>query len=340
MSLSKVLRVLMVLPVLMVPGAAQEKAPEKPEKKDDKERREEVGRQRAARANDEARVRDVRRHVGQRRREPGREADRVRSARRSLRHADRWYRRAARHTADERSGLRHAAAVQPRRQADRLLERSRRAVEHLDDRRGREGPEAGLEGSTLVRQQPHLVARRSVHLRAASLRERAIARRGRDLDVSLERRRRAAGDREGELAEGRGRAGGLTGRPLPLLQQGRHARSELRIQQGPLRRHLRDRSPRPDDRQGEHSGVAPGRIGRAAALSRREAARVRPARGHEERAVRSRTRNRPGMAGVRSPRQGPAGGMGDSRRVRAVRVDTGQPGESSSGARERFGKST
>ena len=36
MSLSKVLRVLMVLPVLMVPGAAQEKAPETPEKKEEK----------------------------------------------------------------------------------------------------------------------------------------------------------------------------------------------------------------------------------------------------------------------------------------------------------------
>ena len=37
-----------------------------------------------------------------------------------------------------------------------------------------------------------------------------------------------------------GEPGDLTGRPLPLLQQGRHAGADVRIQQGSQRDHLRD----------------------------------------------------------------------------------------------------
>ena len=57
---------------------------------------------------------------------------------------------------------------------------------------------------------------------------------------------RAAGHREERLSEGRGRArrSRRTAR-LPLLQQGRHARPAVRIQQGSERHDLRDHPPRP-----------------------------------------------------------------------------------------------
>ena len=125
----------------------------------------------------------------------------------------------------QRAGLRHAAALQSRRQAHRVRERSRRPLEHLDDGRGREEREAGVARAALVHQQPGLVGRRQLHLRAPPLRRAAIARRRRDLDVPRRRVRRPAGHREERLPEGRRRAGGLARRPLPLLQQGRHARA-------------------------------------------------------------------------------------------------------------------
>ena len=89
----------------------------------------------------------------------------------------------------QRAGLRHAAALQPRRQAHRLRQRSRRPLEHLDDGYRREGREADLARAALVRQQPDVVARRRLHLRAPALRQGALARRRRDLDVSLRRAR-------------------------------------------------------------------------------------------------------------------------------------------------------
>ena len=49
---------------------------------------------------------------------------------------------------------------------------------------GREGREAGVAREALVHQQPDLVARRRLHLRAPAFRQGAVARRRRDLDVS------------------------------------------------------------------------------------------------------------------------------------------------------------
>ena len=73
-----------------------------------------------------------------------------------------------------------------------------------------------------------------------------------------QRRRRRPGDREGELPEGRRRAGALARRQVPLLQQGRHAEPDLRVQQEPARRHLRDHPPRAGDRPRAHrSSAAP-----------------------------------------------------------------------------------
>ena len=128
--------------------------------------------------------------------------------------------------ADERARLRHAAALQSRRQAHRVRS-DRDGLWNIwtMDADG-QGPEAGLARAALVRQQPDLVARRRVHLRAAALRQGAVARRRRDLDVPRGGRvRRPAGHREQRLAEGRRRARRFARRPLPLLQQGRHARA-------------------------------------------------------------------------------------------------------------------
>ena len=117
----------------------------------------------------------------------------------------------------ERSRLRHAASLQPRRQAHRVFERPRRALEHLDDgRRGKER-EAGVAREALVHQQPGVGARRELHLCAPPLRRLPLARRRRDLDVPCRRVRRPAGHREERLPEGRRRAGHFPGRPLPVL---------------------------------------------------------------------------------------------------------------------------
>ena len=131
-------------------------------------------------------------------------------------------------------------------------------LEHLGDGARRQRCAPGEQGEALVRQQPDLVARRAVHLRAAPLREGTLARRGRDLDVPRQRRRGPAGHREERLAEGCRRAGALAGRPVPLLQQGRHARRDFEYNKDPygtiyaiLRRDL-------DDRQERHVASRPG----------------------------------------------------------------------------------
>ena len=174
---------------------------------------------------DAAGVRHQRGDVDEPRRQPGRAADRLRPARRHLPDADRRFGDAGK-TRDERSGVRHAAAVQPRRQAPRDSERPRRPLEHLDDRSRRRRREADLARQALVREQPDLVARRHLYLRSPSLRQGALARRRRSVDVPRRRReRRAAGDRARQLAEGRWRAGHLARRPASLLQQGRHTRA-------------------------------------------------------------------------------------------------------------------
>ena len=93
-------------------------------------------------------------------------------------------------------------------------------------------PEAGLEGELPPGEQPGLDARRRVHRRRASTSppsaRSAPARSG---SGTLGRRRPAA-HREAERPEGRRRAGLLARRPLRLLQPGRDAGQDLRVQQG------------------------------------------------------------------------------------------------------------
>ena len=104
-----------------------------------------------------------------------------------------------------------------------------------------------------------------LHLRAPAFRRRALARRRRDLDVPLVGAvGRPAGHGADRLPERQRRARDLARRPLPLLQQGRHARPRLRIQQGSQRHDLRDHAPRPVDRPRAPRRQRPGRIGDAA----------------------------------------------------------------------------
>ncbi len=90
---------------------------------------------------------------------PDGRADRVRPARRHLRDADRP---AAGASPATRITSGPAFDMQPRFSPDgkriAFSQRSRRPVEHLDDRRRREEREAGLAREALVRQQPDLVA--------------------------------------------------------------------------------------------------------------------------------------------------------------------------------------
>ena len=273
----------------------------------------------------EARVRHQRGHVDESRRQPRRHADRLRPARRHLRHAHCGHGVGIRHAYRRRPGLRDAAALQPRRQAHRVLVRSRRPLEHLDDGRRREEPAAAVARPPVVREQSHVVARRPVRLRAPSLRRRALARRRRDLDVPLVGSvRRPAGDREDRLPERQRRAGDLTRRALPLLQQGRHPRAELRIQQGSERHHLRDHAARPRHRPRAPRGERAGRLGRPADLARRQDARLHPASAPPELPVSARSRERPRPAGVRQHRQGSAGSLGGPRALSPVRMDAGR----------------
>ena len=280
-----------------------------------------MGRHRRVRPDVHGRLRHQRRHLDERRRQPGRGARGVRPARRSLRDADRRIDGGrAGDAAHDRAGLRHAAALQPGRQADRLHQRSRRPVQHLGDGRRRQEPDRRVARGEVVGEQPDLGAGRRLHLRPQALRVDAVARRRRGVDVSPQRRRRRPGDREGELPEGRRRAGALAGRQVPLLQQGRHAEPDLRVRQEPARRHLRDHPPRAGDGPRAIDRQRRRRRDHAARLARREVAGVHPPRRHRQPAVRPQPRDRRRAADLRAPRQGPAGGLDDLRPLRAVRV--------------------
>ena len=109
-----------------------------------------------------------------------------------------------------------------------------------------------------------------------------------------------------------------------LLQQGRHARSDVRIQQGSERNDLRHHPPRPDNRARAPRRQRAGRIGDAAGIARRQVTRVSSPRSSAELSLRPRSRDRPRPAALRQRRQGPAGSVGNPRALSAVRVDAGR----------------
>jgi hypothetical protein len=186
----------------------------------------------------------------------------------------------------------------------------------------------------MVGEQPDLVAGRTVHLRAPARHPDAIARRGRSVDVPPQRRGRTPGDGEGELAEGRRRAGGVAGRPLSLLQQGHHAGHDLRVQPQPPRHDLRHRSPGSADRAGAGRHQSRRRLAHPAPLARRQAPRLHPSRRYEDDAVREEPRDGPGASALERPRPGPAGSVVDVRRLHAIRLAAEQLRDRHLGARQ------
>ena len=117
-----------------------------------------------------------------------RQAHRVRSARRSLRDADRRDRRRPGRAPDERRGVRHAAAIQPRREVDRVCSDRDGLLNLVGDEAGWQRRAPGVEGEAVVREQPDVGAGQPVPLRPQPLREGTLARRRRDLDVPCQRR--------------------------------------------------------------------------------------------------------------------------------------------------------
>ena len=110
----------------------------------------------------------------------------------------------------ERPGVRHAAALQPRRQEHRVLERPRRPLEHLGRWRVTAAARArcSKEKRWFVNSPAWSPDGQYIYARHHFV-QGAIARRGRDLDVPRQRRRRPPGHREERLAEGRRRARAL-----------------------------------------------------------------------------------------------------------------------------------
>ncbi len=224
-------------------------------------------------------------HVDGARREPGWARARVRPARRPVSPADRGRRGAG---ADAGDGLGHAAALQPGRAVDRVHQRPRRRRQRVGARAadgcggGGGGAEARAqashEGGLPAGEQPGVVARRELHRGAQALHQAPLPRHGRDLAVPRGGRQGRADDGEGQRPEGCRRAGVLAGRGPSLLQPRQHAGGDLRVQQGPVRRDLRDQAAGAGQRAHRDAGRRSRGRGPADAVAGRQVARVHPSR--------------------------------------------------------------
>ncbi len=197
-------------------------------------------------------------------------------------------------------------------------------------------PQAGHEGNVPAAQLPVVGSRRRVHRRAQALHRRnapsAPARCG---CITAPAARAFSSPKQPERSEGRGRAGVLAGRPLPLLQPGRHA--------GPVFDYNKDPNAeiyaiqRLDRETGEDRAVRrrPGRH-RSGRRPRRTARRSRSSAASASSTVLYVARSRLGRgdADLRRARSRHAGDLGDPRRLPRDRVDARQPARSSSGRAE------
>ena len=134
--------------------------------------------------------------------------------------------------------------------------------------------------------------------------------------------RRPAGDRAQRLAEGRRRAGRLSRRPLPLLQQGRHAGARpsntTRIRTARSTRSCGATSSTGRERRAV--SVQGGSVAPQVSPDGKTLAYVRRVRLQSV-LYPARPRDRPRSRALRQRRQGPAGSLGDPRPLSAVRVD-------------------
>ena len=280
-----------ILPLALCRVGARARArPNRPTKT-----RRQMGRRRAAWPDAPHQLRHDRRHLDERRRQPRRQDGRLRPARRHLHDAGRRHRQRRWPRGYERP----AFDMQPRFSPDgkRIAFASDRdgLCEHLDRwTRTGQNREAGLAGEALVHQQPGVVARRPVHLRAPALRRAAVARRGRDLDVSTSAAvRRPAGDREERLPEGRRRAGASPDGRYLYYSKDVTPGQKFEYNKDPngaiyaiIRRDL-NTGTRAD--RGRRGRAGPSRRGSSPG---RQDAGLRPARRRQERAVRPRARDR------------------------------------------------
>ena len=145
---------------------------------------------------------------------------------------------------------------------------------------------------------------------------RALARRGRDLALPPQRRRRPAADQEAQRPEGRRRARVLARRPLPLLQPGRHARR--RSSSTTRTRTARSTSSSGSTaRPARSSASSPARAARSGRRRRRTASRSPSSAACATRACSTSRDLESGAraAALRRPRARHAGDLGDPRRL-------------------------
>ena len=274
-----------------------------------------MGRQRAA-GNEAARDHDrhQRRQLDECRCQPRWLAHRLRPARRYLHHADRRRDADADRTG---AGVRGAAALVAGRPPHRLRFRSRRRRQYLDHecRRQRQAP--ADQGRFPPLEPAELEPRRALHRRQEAFHHRAFARHRRGLALPcLGRIGNGAGQAPQRTAsEGIGRADLRPRWQAHLFHAQHHARPDLRICAGFERRAVRHRTLRSGNRRDRDDRGGQWRRGAACALSRRQAARIRPPRADQVEALRQGFGDRHRAQDLRRARSGCAGNLGGDRRL-------------------------
>ena len=253
----------------------------------------------------------------------GRRDDRLRLAGRHLHHGRGGWRGAR---CAHRARVADAAGLLARWPVARLHERRRRRRQHLGLQarwfRGAPSHEGVLPPVDATR----MVAGRPVDRRAQALHRAALARRGRDLAVPHLRRRRPAGDDQGQRPKGPRRARVVAGWQAPVLQPGRDARRHLRVLEGLDQGHLPHRSPGARHWRAHHRGGGDGRRLRADAVARWASTGLRASRRLQERLVCARSRFWRGAQGVGCGRARLPRDLGRAWRRAAHGVDQGWRG--------------
>ena len=280
--------------------------------------------------------------MDERRRQPRRQADRLRPARRHLRDAGRRQRLVAGHADHQRSGVRHAAALQPRRRSASRSARDRDGLWNIwtMDGEGKNAKQISREQRWFINSPAWAPDGQYIFARRHFV-KRTIARRRRDLDVP--RGRSSDGL---QVTESNGFQKDA-GEPV-ISPDGRYLYYSKDVTPGTNFEYNKD--PNGTIYAIIRRDLDTGRERRAVSVqggsvtpqisARRQDARLRPARASRQQAVPPRPGERPRSRALRARRQGPAGGVGDSRPLPAVRAGRGTASRSSSGAKARSGAST